>query len=182
MDEHEITGAINRARRGIKQYLEIMNMFPQTNVLHDHKFRKKYNAFYRVRQRPAEWYKVYFEYMENQKGRDVTFPEVLRYFKDSIGRYEPSFSSKLVATHNPGMPIWDVHVLSNIGLHAPSYNSPSKFDEAETAYRAIKDWYANYEHSPEGSLVIRKFDELISGKDLITNTKKIDFVLWQMRT
>jgi hypothetical protein len=120
--------------------------------------------------------------MENQKGRDVTFPEVLRYFKDSLGRYEPSFSSKLVATHNPGMPIWDVHVLSNIGLHAPSYNSPSKFDEAETAYRVIKDWYANYEHSPEGSLVIRKFDELISGKDLITNTKKIDFVLWQMRT
>ena len=91
--------------------------------------------------------------MEDQKGFDITFPRVLRYFQEQLGRYEPSFSSKLVATHNPNMPVWDVHVLSNIGLRAPSYTSPYKFNLAETAYHAIQEWYRGFEQSPEGVMI-----------------------------
>jgi hypothetical protein len=182
MDENQISTAINKAKRGIEQYLEIMKLFPLVNVANNQDFQKKYNAFYRVRQRKENWYKVYYQFMEDQKGFDITFPRVLRYFQEYLGRYEPSFSSKLVATHNPNLPVWDVHVLSNIGLRAPSYTSPHKFNLAETAYHAIQEWYRSFEQSAEGAMIIRMFDEHISEAKFITNTKKIDFVLWQART
>lgn len=182
MNEVQVTEAITKAKWGISKYLEIMRLFAQTNVAHDQYFQTKYNAFYRVRQRSPEWYKAYYQYMENLKGREVSFSAVLRYFKNILGRYEPSFTSKLVATHNPSVPIWDVHVLRNIGLRAPSYNSPKKYEKAEAAYSEIQEWYARYVCSQEGKLIIRKFDELIKESAAISDLKKIDFVLWQTRT
>ena len=182
MDENQIAIAISKAEKGIKQYLEIMNLFPLVNVAHNKDFQKKYNAFYRVRQRKENWYKVYYQFMEDQKGFDITFSKVLRYFREQLGRYEPSFLSKFVATHNANMPVWDVHVLSNIGLRAPSYTSPNKFNLAETAYDAIQKWYQIFECSYKGAIIIRMFDERIIEAKFITNTKKIDFVLWQART
>jgi hypothetical protein len=181
MDENQITKAIRRAEPGIARYLEIMRLFPQTNVAENQDFQRKYNGFYRVRQRPTEWYQTYYSYMERLKGSDVRFSMVLEYFRIHLRRYEPSFSSKFVATHNPNMPIWDRHILSNIGLRAPGYNSPRKFDDAKTAYQAIQKWYEKFECSADGKLIIIKFDEVI-GKSLpITSIKKIDFVLWQIR-
>jgi len=182
VDDNQISIAINKARRGIDQYLEIMKLFPVVNVAQDQIFQRKYNAFYRVRQRKENWYKVYYQFLEDQKGLDVSFSKVLLYLRDQLNRYEPSFSSKLVATLNPHMPVWDVHVLSNIGLRAPAYTSPNKFDLAQSAYHAIQKWYQSFELSSEGSKIIRMFDERIEEANSITNTKKIDFVLWQSRT
>lgn len=182
MDENQILIAINKAKRGIEQYLDIMKLFPVVNVAENKDFQRKYNAFYRVRQRKENWYKIYYQFMEDQKGLDISFPKVLHYLKARLNRYEPSFSSKLAATHNPNMPVWDINVLSNIGLKAPSYTSPDKFDLAESAYNAIQKWYQKVECSPEGAKIILMFDEHISKSKLITNTKKIDFVLWQART
>jgi len=176
MNPNQVEESIKRAKPGITQYLNIMRLFSQTNVARDQNFQTKYKAFYRVRQRPEEWYKTYFNYMENLKGHKVNFSEVLRYFKERLNRYEPSFSSKLVATHDPTRPVWDKYVLKNIGLVAPSYNSPSKFDDAVAIYQRIEGWFCNYERSYEGAMIIRKFDELVPNHVSITNTKKIDFV------
>ncbi len=55
MDESNIVTAINSARKGIAQYLEIMDLLPHVDVSRDRNFQRKYNAFYRVRQRPSEW-------------------------------------------------------------------------------------------------------------------------------
>ena len=112
MNENQIEEAIKRAKPGIIQYLEIMRLFSQTNVSRDRDFQRKYNSFYRIRQRPPEWYQTYYDYMENLKGHSATFSEVLGYFKKQLNRYEPSFSSKLVATHCPSKPIWDKYVLN----------------------------------------------------------------------
>jgi len=109
MDENQILIAINKTKKGVEQYLEIMRLFSIKNVAQDENFQRKYNAFYRVRQRDENWYKVYYQLMEEKKGQNISFPEVLRYFKVNLNRYEPSFSSKLVATHNPNMPVWDVY-------------------------------------------------------------------------
>jgi len=181
MTENQVEEAIKRAKPGVTQYIEIMKLFSQTNVARDQIFQRKYNAFYRIRQRPVEWYKTYYEYMEHLKSHAVTFTVVLRYLKKELKRYEPSFSSKLVATLDPSKPVWDKYVLNNIHLPAPSYNSPSKFDEAEAIYQKIEDWFLSFERSVEGAMIIRKFDELISSHIDISNTKKIDFWLWQTR-
>ena len=77
MEEEKIVGAIDRARKGISQYLEIMNEIFAVNVAENRNFQRKFNAFYRVRQRPQAWYQAYFSYLERCKGRKPLFDEVI---------------------------------------------------------------------------------------------------------
>jgi len=64
MDQRTIVRAINDAQKGIRQYLEIMRLFPDTNVSVNTDFQKKYNSFYRVRQRDTHFYETYYQYMQ----------------------------------------------------------------------------------------------------------------------
>jgi len=182
MTEDQIIKAIDTVRDSIAQYIELMRMFPRVNVATDADFQRKYNGYYRVRQRNKEWYQTYYGFMETQKGHKVTFPDTLRYFKKHLQRYEPSFSSKLVATHDPNMPIWDTHVLKMLKLKAPDYLSSKKYDRAGAIYREIQKWYSTFIDSQTGHSIIRKFEELITEHNDITNIKKIDFVLWKLGT
>jgi len=181
MTEEEITAAIERAKRGIKQYLAIMDLFPNVDASTNRDFQRQFNAFYRVRQRPQEWYRVYYSYLENNRGKTILFEDVLDHMNNTLGRYEPSFSSKLAATLNPNEPIWDKFVLQNTNQKAPSYNSPNKIEQAKTIFQNIRDWYSEYLQSEEGLLVIETFNHLVEESDRITNLKKVDFVLWQTR-
>ena len=181
MDREKIISAIRKARKGISQYLEIMNSFHLTDVSTDREFQRKYNSFYRVRQRSRDWYDTYYSYMQLQKCKAPGFPKVLRYIYSELGRYEPSFSSKFVATHNPELPIWDAFVLKNTRIKAPYYTDPYKIFKAEKKYKEIQDWYAQYIRSDSGRSIIEIFNELVPEHNMISNLKKIDFILWQTR-
>jgi hypothetical protein len=181
MEEEQIVEAIKKARKGITQYLEIMELFPEVNVVDNNDFQRKFNALYRVRQRSREWYLAYFSFMEGHKGSRPTFGDVLDDLYKSTGRYEPSFSSKLVATLDPEQPIWDVWVLTNTGIRVPSYASESKVEHAKAAYVAIQGWYRQFLNSKDGELVLRVFDRIVPEHARVTDLKKVDFVLWQTR-
>ena len=81
----EIRKAIERARKGIGQYLEIKGLFLDTDVSRDKNFQRRFNGFYRIRQRSPEWYEGYYWYMQSQKGRTPTFSDVLRYLHFDCG-------------------------------------------------------------------------------------------------
>jgi hypothetical protein len=181
MREEEIISAIERSNRGISQYLSIMNLLPNVDVSTDRDFQRQYNGFYRVRQRPQEWYDVYYSYLEDNRNNRVLFEDVLDHLNDVMSRYEPSFSSKLAATLNPNEPIWDKFVLQNTNQRAPSYSSSNKIEQAKATFQNIRNWYANYMVSEEGLLVVEIFNQMIDESDQISDLKKIDFVLWQTR-
>jgi hypothetical protein len=182
MDKIQIEEAIGKAKRGIFQYLEIMDLLSKVNVAENEEFQRKYNAFYRVRQRSAEWYRTYYSFMQESKGQKPTFECVLNYMHRSLNRCEPSFSSKLVATLNPEEPIWDTFVLKNLKIKVPPYSDKNRIKKTDEAYKAIQDWYMNFLSSAEGRLVIGCFNKLVDNHSKITNIKKVDFVLWQTRT
>ena len=181
MEAPEIIAAIDRAHKGIRQYLEIMDLFPSVDVSVDCYFQRIFNAFYRVRQRKREWYEEYYSFMERNKSTPVPFEKVLDHLKNTLGRYEPSFSSKLAATLNPYEPVWDRFVLNNTGQTAPSYTASNKIQRAKEIFHNIRKWYAKYLVSEEGKHVIATFNRLVEKHDRITDIKKIDFVLWQTR-
>jgi hypothetical protein len=181
MEEKQIVDAINKARKGISQYLEIMELFPKVNVAQNRDFQRKFNAFYRVRQRPSKWYTEYFSCMEGWKGSKPCFGDVLDHLNKSLGRYEPSFSSKLVATLDPEQPVWDVFVLKKTKTRVPSYTSKHKAEEAKAAYKALQNWYQQFLNTNGGKLAVRVFDATVPEHAKITNLKKVDFVLWQTR-
>jgi hypothetical protein len=180
-DDRKITEVVCRAKEGINKYLIIMNQFLEVDVSKDDKFQRRFNHFYKIRQKPKDWYKTYYQYMEAMKGEEVSFSRVLNYFHAELDRYEASFSSKFVATHNPEMPIWDRFVLENIGLKAPAYNAKNRLHKIEATYQKIIEWYSIYLHTDKGKLIIKKFNELVDKSDSISDVKKIDFYLWQKR-
>jgi hypothetical protein len=181
MNETQIIGAINDARKGICQYLDIMELFHKVDVSGNRDFQRKFNAFYRIRQRSVEWYGEYFSSMQRWKGSKPTFNDVLDHLNKSLGRYEPSFSSKLLATLDPNYPIWDKFILKNTQTKAPFYTSKHKMEQAKAAYEHILIWYKQFLGSTDGKLVVSVFDRNVSEYTKITDVKKVDFVLWQMR-
>lgn len=181
MDQKTIVEAINNAQEGIRQYLEIMRLFSVTDVSLNTEFQRKYNNFYRVRQRDKHFYETYYQYMQCLKGQNVEFQQVLSFLHSKLNRFEPSFSSKLAATHNPNLPIWDKIVLTNIGITPPPLYSIDRMNKTIATYEKIKEWYSRYMNSKEGHLVVNLFDDIVDESSSITDLKKIDFVLWQIR-
>ena len=181
MKKKQIKDAIEKAQKGISQYIEIMEILHNVDVSTDRVFQKKYNAFYRVRQRPEEWYNIYYSLLEKRKSSSITFNDTLDLLNSKLGRYEPSFASKLAATANPYNPIWDVHILNNTGHTAPSYSSKNKFNEAKSAYQSIESWYTEFLQSEIGILCVNTFNENVSQYYKVTDLKKVDFILWQTR-
>jgi len=181
MNKSQIEEAIGEAQRGIVQYLEIMELLHKSDVSLDRDFQRKYNAFYRVRQRTEEWYESYYSYLEKNKNSSITFANTIDYLNASLGRYEPSFSSKLAATINPNKPVWDRHVLNNTGHTAPPYYSPTRVEDAKIIYSSIEEWYITFLQSDTGRLCVNTFNEKVFRKDQITDLKKVDFILWKIR-
>jgi hypothetical protein len=181
MEEREIQEAIQRAQHGIAQYLEITELFPAVNVAENRDFQRKFNAFYRVMKKSAGWYRAYYEFMERRKYSKPTFEETLDHLWSAFDRCEASFSSKLVATIDPQQPIWDSIVLGNVGIARPKYGRTDRLSDAKTVYRSLCDWYAQYLSSDTARLIISLFNQNLKECTRITDVKKVDFVLWQMR-
>ena len=181
MDESLVVAAINKARKGIAQYLEIMDLLPHVDVSRDRTFPRRYNAFYKVRQRPEEWYELYFAYLESGRTCLPSFDSTIDYILCALGRYEPSFSSKLVATLDPHQPVWDKFVLRNTSQKPPPYGAEDRIGKPKVVYRNIQSWYEQYLPSAEARYVISLFGREVQDHHRVTNLKKIDFVLWQMR-
>lgn len=177
----DVLHAINKARPGITKYLGLMDTVNAVVVSSDAVFQRAYNGFYRVQRRTPDWYAAYYGYLEQSKTLATSFSQALDYLHQATGRYEPSFASKLVATLDPHKPVWDTHVLHNLGLEAPAYYSRTKIQDAKGRYEAIEDWYQDFLMSEKGREWIDLFDEHVPEQSMMTDLKKVDFILWQMR-
>ena len=150
-------------------------------------FRKLFNGFYKIRQKSQEWYDKYYELLEKQKNEQRTFEEILIQLNNVKPSVEVSFTSKLIATINPDMPIWDQYVLRNLGLmdEWTKCNADSKEERIKKAveiYEKIQALYLEFQLSDEGKKCIEVIDEVLPQyADRITNTKKIDYILWSKR-
>jgi hypothetical protein len=181
MNDAELRGAIHKARKGIGQYLELMRSLHTVDVSTNREFQRRYNSFYRVRQRSPKWYAVYYNLLETRKKAGIGFDEVLDTLWQRLDRYEPPLSSKLVATIDPTTPVWDRFVLMNTGLNAPSYTDPQRRVKAKAVYRQIYDWYSANLATVDGRRIVEIFAEEIPEHGEIADLKKLDFVLWQTR-
>ncbi|RWU22920.1 hypothetical protein DM813_12025 [Pseudomonas alkylphenolica] len=181
MASKDVKSAIINAKRGIQKYLALMDRVNKVNVSTDADFRRAYNGFYRVQRRAPDWYDTYYSLMEQLKGTQPTFAQILDHLYAATERYEPSFSSKLVATLRPDKPVWDIHVLRNVGEKAPDYKSKTKVEDAKERYADIERWYQRFLPSDEGVSWVTQFNEQVPEHGKLTDLKKVDFILWQMR-
>lgn len=166
---------------GLDGYAQIQREARETDVSSDADFQRLYNRFYRVR-RNAEWQAVYYEIMQREKASaDLSFEGILREMHGRTGNVEPSFTSKMIATLDPGRPIWDSIVLERLGLRLKGTTAQAKLDNAIGVYESIAGWYANYLATEDAAQNIALFDELLPDYAWLTPVKKVDFLLWSSR-
>jgi hypothetical protein len=119
--------------------------------------------------------------MERGKAKPPSFDSALDHIFAVLGRYEPSFSSKLVATLDPNQPVWDEFVLRNTNQTPPSYTAKNRVEMAKVVYRGVQRWYEAYLPTGAARRVIELFDREVEDHERVTDLKNVDFVLWQMR-
>ena len=125
--------------------------------------------------------------MEERKSTPRSIEDIMAELLSKKSSIEVSFASKLIATVDPNMPIWDQYVLRNLGLEDRwekcRYEGYDKrINEASRIYCIIESMYKDFLNSKEGRDCLEKFDDVLPKyKRVITPTKKLDFILWSKR-
>lgn len=171
---------------GLKEYEYIMKNHKNTDISKDLEFQRRYNYFYGVR-RNAEWRENYYQIFESNKARTntartntVTFENILCNIYVYTDKTEASFASKMLATLNPDMPIWDSKVLNILGLQLIGDSASEKQDCAIKLYDEIVAWYHEYLSTNEAKKNIELFDRFLPEYTWLTEVKKIDYMLWSL--
>jgi len=180
IDINKVRGALLEKGPRINKYFEIMRIVHETNVKEDTCFRTLFNGFYKIMKKKPEFYDIFYSYLEKHKSKEVKYEDILQYFYKEFGRIEKSFSSKLLATIDPNMPVWDTIVLDRLGMAAPTTTTPDKFKKTVDMYYDIVEWYEIYLTTDNAKEVIQIFDAVFPCNSA-TNIKKIDLVLWSIR-
>lgn len=165
---------------GLTDYQYIMTNVKETNVAADPDFQRTFNRFYIVRRNEA-WRKVFYDFFEEMKTNDRTFSEALTYLYEHTGNIEPSFTSKMLASLHPEMPIWDRYVIANLGLELTGKTKSEQLANAVAIYHQIQAWYDNFLSTDETQKCIETFDRRFPSYQWLTPIKKVDFFLWSIR-
>jgi hypothetical protein len=93
--------------------------------------------------RGRDWRTDYFSLFQEKKNIAPSFEEIITELYKKTGNFEASFSSKMIATLNDGMPIWDQYILGNLGLKLNGHKE-EKLKNAIALYEDICNWYTSY--------------------------------------
>lgn len=175
----QVLAALPRVAPGLAKYCWLQAHLFDRDVSVDREFQRRFAGFYRVRRGEA-WRRAFFEILQNHKGTNLRFSNALGQLAVATGRVEASFASKLVATINPDQPVIDSVVLRNVGLRLPPPGAADRLDRIVLVHSRLANWYTQQLGSAAGAEVIRLFREAYPSA-LISDTKALDLVLWQIR-
>jgi len=180
LTDQQIVEALAQAEPGLRRYLWIKERVHRCDVRRDAAFQQTFTYFYKVRRSDA-WRRRYFDLLELAKSTPMAFSDALRAIHRETDTVAPSFASKLVATLDPALPVWDKHVLENLGLKAPYAYQHDRLDRCEQTYAELHRRMASLVASGEGqricALFARRYPQV-----RITDMKRVDLILWRIRT
>ncbi len=165
----------------LARYDWLRKSLPTTNVAEDRNYQRTFNGFYVVMLKSAGWYRVYYSILEREKCNDpVSFSEILIELWGRFDTVETSFVSKLVATINPEMPIYDANVRECLGLVAPS-GKPKKerLLQAVKTYNDLKKKTYKLTQNVRFGELRGAFDETFPKFRHFTDIKKLDLFMWK---
>lgn len=159
------------------KYKLIEEQVHQVDMSADADFQRTFNGFYMVRPN-EDWRKICYDQFEQIKqSGDATVPFILEELYRLTGNVEASFSSKLLATLKPAMPIWDRCVIQNLQVKVPLASGPDRIQKVEELYDGIVAWYDDFPKTENARQCLAKFDETLPDYAWLSDVKKIDFYL-----
>lgn len=185
LSKKQINAAFPKIKKGLEQYLWIQGEVSKRDLSKDSEFQRKFNTFYRVRKN-SEWRGYFCELLEINKNNSVDFADVLKILSKKSGNLEASFSSKLIATINPEMPVIDSIVLRNVRrmgnpkIRLPYFYENERQNKVVILHSELKRLFDDFLKTENGKYLVDQFvGEYPNAK--ITKVKMLDFVLWQTR-
>jgi hypothetical protein len=145
-----------------------------TDVSQNARFQRKFNGFYRVRRNEAWRTEFYALFERMRRSGNPAFPEIVTALYHATGQVETSFSSKMLNTLKPDMPIWDSHVRAFFGLKDPV----GDLTRAISYYAQLVEAFNAFSASDAGQQCVEEFDRLMPSFSGISRAKKVDFFIW----
>ena len=179
----QATAFLQKREKDIAKYCELIHLASETNVAENKDFQKAFTAFYMLR-RDDSWREYYFQLFEEMKNRRaaLSFGEIQLRLYLHCDQIESSFSSKMLATLDPEVPMWDSYVLKKLGFKLKGKNKGLRLSQAVVLYDNICSWYHEFLQTEEARSMIEAFDQAFPEYTRITQIKKIDFLIWGMRS
>lgn len=178
-----ILGRIDQ--RELRRYDFLQTTFRVRNVASDNEFQRTFNGFYRMRSRKRDFYTHFFAMLEREKhNKSISFDYVLENIFAQTNRIEPSFSSKLIATIRPELPVYDKFVALNLSLNVPAQHRPAKerLHALMKMYAGLKKTASSLIGHPIFINQLRPaFDKAHPAFTHLADVKKLDLLLWQLR-
>lgn len=164
----------------LDKYCYIKEKIYNCDISKDANFQTTFNAFYKVR-RNKKWRGIFYEYFESIKNnKNIKFEEILEHIYKATGRIEASFSSKMLATINSNMPIWDQYVLKNLNLKVLGKTKKEKLDNTIKTYYEIVDIEREELKREDIKQLIKEFKQNFKEYE-ISDIKILDYILWNCR-
>ena len=170
----------SKIEKGLIKYSCISSSFENSlDIRKDMDFPKKYKGFYRMRRNQIfcdSYFKIMYEHKSEKK---LNFCNLINKIYKAENKKEISFTSKLMATINPDLPIWDSKVINYITTHFKFIPKKIKnIDDACYNYFELLEWYKNFMRSRNANRMLNEFNSKFPNAN-ITELKKIDLMLWQ---
>jgi len=175
----------NKLEIGLKKYQSIMKLYKQSvKISTSEVFKNEYMKFYGMNRgkKSIEFQKLYFKILDQAKVKqDLEFKFVLESLFKIGGKKEFSFTSKLLATANPNLPVWDSKVRKFIN-HKYKTNFTDYYGDINSCvekYNKFNSWFKYFLKTEQAIKLLLEFDKKIPNSK-ITKMKKIDLMFWQM--
>ena len=172
-------------REGLEKYQSIMDQYKNSkSISSSDEFQKLFRSFYGMNRAgmSASCYKEYFCLLDEARvNNNFEFKFVLKSLFEKSGKKHFSFTSKLLATANPNLPVWDSKVRRylNFKFNLKFKNSFRDIDSCEHEYDRYCSWFKDFLKSDEATTLIHEFDKNMPNVK-ITKMKKVDLMFWQM--
>ncbi len=143
----------------------------------DSEFQRRFNSFYKIR-RNKEWRDTYYSYFDEIKdNKNISFDEILKQIYEKTHNVEASFSSKMLATIRPEMPILDQFVLTFFNLVIEGYTPEERINSAMEVYRKIVEEESKMLKDPTVKKEVKQFKEYFMDYK-ISDVKALDYMIW----
>ena len=161
------------------RYLAILNF--QGDVSQNQEFQRWFNGFYQVR-RNLEWrtpFYNYFQELRTNTGRNLGIDSILERIYSDTGRWEYSFSTKMLHTLDATKPIIDSKVMALLGIPFHGRREISNFVPHYSQYETIVNSLLSTKIVQEK---LSKFDQKLPRLKNIPKLKKLDFIMWKFKS
>ena len=164
----------------LRKYKYVIGALFNQVIAADYTFQKAYCELYNLGDEYSEKFKTkFFFVLEELKHKsDTSFRDAFEMLHSFEDRNEMTVTSILVHSINPRFAIWDDKAAGDFfGMEVPKEDD--SVERCCRRYEDFSDRFYFYANSPEGTLLVKAFNERFPNAE-IPDVIKVAFLLWQL--